>query len=804
LPTTSGYTAPYTSCIRFGEYPQTHVSNTTLINNLNANSVATGHQYLTNLLPAVTETQTWAETLLPEYIFDGEKYVYMATSHAYGSSSSASMSTGTKTNTNNIWFKVEPLYWFVTGNDGMTLSLLAVNSIIAGIPFHNSTYPTGSSTYADSGIRAFLNGGTATNPDITVDGSKSFFRTAFNTTVQGLINSVTVENNSDYYDNGDTDDTDTIDKIWLPSYKDMVALPFSNSGNSGDIRRIARLTDFALANFATGPSWLRSAYWSSPSAGYKAAVWAVDNSGIINYEDNTKSSAYSNRGIRPAMQISIPALAAVGSVETLTRGLVSYSYSLNGASGTPPAGGAVMVGKTITLPDASLAGSRADYIFSGWGVNNGASVTHNPGATVAINATTTIYAIWTPANYSVGYNLGGGSWVSSPPTTYNAINGLVLPTSAQIIRSGYTFLRWHEDSATGPVVTAISPGTIGSRYYFAEWGYDIGTHDALIAAKNAEIGQITIERNTARGERDDLQTQLGNKTRELADKTTEYNNLWTTYQELLGASVEGSEEWLALKAEYETQIAGFKDEIEDLGDLIGDYEEEIELYTKALADKTKELEDYIKEHEGDYDKGYNDGFLSYVDEYVFVTWKILQNNEDAAGALTTYALHEKVNTPYGTQITAPNAPVPTVQSKQYIYTFSHWSLTPQTGATKNAEATLSVTREATDVAYYAQYDRVVREYDINWVIPTILNGQLNYVDGNTITVSENKYGADISWALTAEVLESLSTIYDTANHVNYIFAGWYSSSSGGDNVTNFGTVTGERTFYARYTMQPTV
>jgi uncharacterized repeat protein (TIGR02543 family) len=784
IPTRFQGGVPSTHYVELGEYPQTHVKETDLINNLTDYARPTGYKYLVNGNPTDDWAQTWQETLLTEYILDGEKYVHMPAPKPDGT---ATLSTGTSINTSstNLWFKVEPLLWYVMNKLDIdagttsTMNLLAVNNIIAGIPFHG--YYDGPYTYYNSGIRVFLGGGTSTNPSFTVDGNKSFFQTAFNTTARSLINSNVIDNITD---SGYTDSADqnTVDRVYLPSYNDMTTAPFTTS--QSDSKRSAVTTDFAFANYAnTRDTFLRSK--NGYSSSYEQ-LYHISSGGFLGYQYIN----YAVHGYRPAMRISLSALASVSSVESLTRGFVSYSYDLNGGTGTPPAGGTVMVDGTITLPPASAAGTRAEHVFAGWGINNSTSPTHGAGATATITGTSTIYAIWSPSLYNILYYLEGGSWTRGQQAVwhlfqYNSINGVVLPTVEDVTRTGYTFLRWREGSVTGPVVTAIPPGsTKGDKSYYAEWGYDINTYNAAIAAKNAEISKLTGERDTAIGERDSLQILLNNKTQELADKTIEYNNLLADYEAM---ESQFNANWEAEKEGYQAEIKRLEDEIEDWLELIGDLGKDIE----ALNGRITVLEKDIEDHKDDYEKG----FLSYVNEYELITWKVLQDNETAAGPLTTYAQYgEKVRVPYDSTIEAVTLPqeLRTVQSKQYTYTFSHWSLTPQTGEKPNPEAPFPSTRDATDVIYYAQYERAEREYTVTWIIP---DDRLDYTDGNATKIQVTyKYG---------DAITSLALTEIHGAGVNYLPNGW-AATQGGAKIMDFGKCMGARTFYARYTIHPTV
>jgi predicted nucleic acid-binding Zn-ribbon protein len=447
--------------------------------------------------------------------------------------------------------------------------------------------------------------------------------------------------------------------------------------------------------------------------------------------------------------------------------------------------------------------------------------------------------------------LSGGVWVSgyTAPATYNIESVVTLPTSTNITRSGYILLRWHEGSATGAVVTVIPPGSTNNRAYCSEWGYTSAAYDTAVAAKQAIIDQLNGEKTTLTNEKTalqgqvttltnektalqeqvttltnekgSLQTQLGNKIQELADKTKAYNDLWSDYQALLGASVEDSEEWAILKAGYDIQIAGLEADITQLNGQINTKDgqisalngtitglsTQIEGLNTAIGQKNArilELEDYIAAHENDYDigygygygDGYDDGFGNYVKEYGFVAWKILQSDEAIAGPLTTYDVYDNVKVEYGTQIQAVTLPEEKriVYSKQYVYTFVGWSLTPQRGETPNTPVALPKA-DATNVVYYAQYKRTVRTYDIKWVIPIITEGQLDYnIPPEELEITTLAYGTIITTTPVAPgVLHG---------NVNYIFDGW-SSTPYGVKIQP-GVINGGRTFYARYIPKQTV
>lgn len=80
---------------------------------------------------------------------------------------------------------------------------------------------------------------------------------------------------------------------------------------------------------------------------------------------------------------------------------------------------------------------------------------------------TTLYAQWKPVNYSISYNLGGGS-MSGQKTSYTVTDAAyTLPTPT---RTGYTFAGWTGSNGTTPQTSVtIAQGSTGNKTYTANW-----------------------------------------------------------------------------------------------------------------------------------------------------------------------------------------------------------------------------------------------------------------------------------------------------------------------------------------------
>ena len=128
---------------------------------------------------------------------------------------------------------------------------------------------------------------------------------------------------------------------------------------------------------------------------------------------------------------------------------------------------------TISKPGDPV---KAGYTFAGWVYNNTAwdfnkSVQENFNALevlVADNKTITLTAMWNAKEYSITYELNGGTNHHDNPKEYRygmGVSELFAPT-----RDGYTFDGWYlNKECTGDPITSISPGRDGNITLHAKW-----------------------------------------------------------------------------------------------------------------------------------------------------------------------------------------------------------------------------------------------------------------------------------------------------------------------------------------------
>ena len=114
------------------------------------------------------------------------------------------------------------------------------------------------------------------------------------------------------------------------------------------------------------------------------------------------------------------------------------------------------------------------YDFKGFSTSNSTSLPASLSTTKSVTASkvggtanTTYYAYYLATQYTITYELNGGSGTMTP-TTYNIETATFsLPTPT---RSGYTFKGWYENASfTGTAVTQIAKGTTGNKTFYAKW-----------------------------------------------------------------------------------------------------------------------------------------------------------------------------------------------------------------------------------------------------------------------------------------------------------------------------------------------
>ena len=142
-------------------------------------------------------------------------------------------------------------------------------------------------------------------------------------------------------------------------------------------------------------------------------------------------------------------------------------------------------GSTITYTATAGTG----YTFDGFSTTNSTSLPNSPSASgktatasgYGSTNNTTYYAYFKLNQYTITYNLNGGSGTMTP-TTYTietATFNLPTPTKA-----GCTFEGWYTTSNfSGSKVTQITKGSTGNKTFYAKWTANANTHNITYTAQ---------------------------------------------------------------------------------------------------------------------------------------------------------------------------------------------------------------------------------------------------------------------------------------------------------------------------------
>ena len=159
--------------------------------------------------------------------------------------------------------------------------------------------------------------------------------------------------------------------------------------------------------------------------------------------------------------------------------LYGITYDGNKAtSGTVPASFTeYQTGQTVTVLGNTGNLERTGYTFSGWNTAaNGSGTDYAPGTTFTISSSVTLYAKWTPNDYSITYDLAGGTVATPNPTSYTIESDAI--TLNNPTRDGYVFTGWTGTGLTEPTMTVTIPkGSTGNRTYTATWTVPVGSID---------------------------------------------------------------------------------------------------------------------------------------------------------------------------------------------------------------------------------------------------------------------------------------------------------------------------------------
>lgn len=168
-------------------------------------------------------------------------------------------------------------------------------------------------------------------------------------------------------------------------------------------------------------------------------------------------------------------------------GINQYTISFESNGGTSVDDITQNYATNVTAP-ANPA--KTGYSFGGWYSDNALK---NPYTFTTVPAYDfTLYAKWDLVDYSITYNLDGGTNSNGNPGKYTITDATIVLSDPT--KTGYTFVGWYADSLHQEAKTEIASGSYGDIELFAKWEiitYTI-TYDIPSKAINDNPTEYTI------------------------------------------------------------------------------------------------------------------------------------------------------------------------------------------------------------------------------------------------------------------------------------------------------------------------
>lgn len=417
------------------------------------------------------------------------------------------------------------------------------NSTESKVMIHDSNsqkayaYTSGSSssTGGTTTVNAYyVNGTTPTNATDTNTPTAQF-----DNAVQGTLVTMTATANSGYtfkgWYTGNTTSTTQISTDTTYSYyayesKDVYAHFVKNTHNvtrtapSNGTLQLSKTS--STSGFGTSTITVAEGanYWvkATPNTGYKINTLTVGGSTIS--AASGKTSAYTYTGTMGTSDVACSV--------TFAKQSYTVTFNANG-HGTAPSSQSVEYGGKATEPTALTA---TGYTFGGWYKESGCTNAWNFSSDT-VTAATTLYAKWTPIQYSITYKDQGnttfsGTHESGYPTTHTYGTATSLKSAS---KNGYTFGGWYTTSAcTGSAVTSLGATSYTANItLYAKWTpntytitYNKGANGTGTIASGTKTHGVDFTLSSSTFTRDDY-TQTGWSTTDGGAKAYELGGTYT-------------------------------------------------------------------------------------------------------------------------------------------------------------------------------------------------------------------------------------------------------------------------------------
>ena len=210
---------------------------------------------------------------------------------------------------------------------------------------------------------------------------------------------------------------------------------------------------------------------------------------------NPTRYGYDFTGWNPTPATTMPASDQTYTAQWREQSLTNYrtscttetivTFELNGGSGIFD--DVTLNSNTYAIPGTEP--TRNGYNFTGWKIQGGDETIYKYGTSNSsisnITESITLVAQWSAIEYTITYNLNGGSGVSNTIYTIES-NDITLPTPTH--EQGLTFVGWYESADfTGNAVSVITHGSTGNKVFYAKWEKSTPTFAWSVASYTAAL-----------------------------------------------------------------------------------------------------------------------------------------------------------------------------------------------------------------------------------------------------------------------------------------------------------------------------
>ena len=432
--------------------------------------------------------------------------------------------------------------------------------------------------------------------------------------------------------------------------------------------------------------------------------------------------------------------------------IINYTinYNLDGGVNNANNPATYTVLQEVTLSDPSKTG----YNFLGWYTDSSFETSFTK-IEVGTTGTVNVFAKFEAINYTINYNLDGGTNNENNPATYTINDEITLLDAT---KEGYDFLGWYAESSFINIVTVIASGSTGTKNLFAKF----------------EEKEYTITYNLNGG------TNNANN----PDTYTITDEITFLAATKTGYTFAG---WYA-ESSFDTEVTEIA--LGSTGNVVLFAKFEVIEYaiTYELNGGTNSVNNpstYTVESAITFENatktGYN--FVGWYKESSFIN-KVTGIELRSTGAKTFYAKYELITytityitdggtTTNPTSYNITSATITLTNASKAGYTFAGWY----------AESTFDTLVESIPTGSTGNKTLYAKFTIINYAITYNLNGGVNSAN-NPATYTINS-------AIT----------FENATKTGYTFAGWYTDSGFATPITGItaGT-TGAKTLYAKFTI----